>query len=239
MVRKRVSAAPSTTRRRDTPARGIRLPAEKGRPQTTVDRIFDGARQVIVKYGYAGFTTRRVAEAASIAPGNLSYHFPRKQDLIQALIRRLLPDYLSQLETFVADPMIPHEQEIARLLHWAMIDTVASDVVHVFREFWIMALRDPTFRRELDEYYDELMDRVVRLLRRLRPNVDVRAIRELVQVWAIIAEGSNVYYGTGAKRAVSYERIIEITFALPKLLAPELRLEVMASGEGHHSVSAI
>jgi hypothetical protein len=36
------------------------------------------------------------------------------------------------------------------------------------------------------------------------------------------------------KRAVSCERIIEITFALPKLLAPELRLEIAASVEGSH-----
>jgi hypothetical protein len=159
--------------------------------------------------------------------------------LILALIRRLLPNYLSQLGTFVADPMIPLEQEIARLLHWAMIDTVTSDVVHVFRELWIMSLRNAAIRREVDQYYDEVMDRVVLLLRRLRPNVDARAIRELVQVWALIAEGSNVYYGTGAQRAVSYERIIEMTFALPKLLAPELQLEIMASGKTPYPVSAI
>jgi AcrR family transcriptional regulator len=236
MVRKRVSPLPKMVRLRKTPARRVARPVENGRPQTTVDRIFDGARQVIVKYGYAGFTTRRVAEAAGIAPGNLSYHFPSKQDLLQALITHLLPDHLTQLETFVSDPMLPLEQEIARLLHWAMIDAVASDVVHVFRELWIISLRDAAIRKQVDQYYDEVMDRVVRLLRRLRPNVDARAIRELVQVWAIIAEGSNVYYGTGARRAVPHERIIEITLALPRLLLPELRLEFMASGEGTHPV---
>jgi hypothetical protein len=41
-------------------------------------------------------------------------------------------------------------------------------------------LRDAAIRRELDEHYDEVMDRLVRLLRRLHPNIDARAIRELV-----------------------------------------------------------
>jgi AcrR family transcriptional regulator len=229
MIRKRVSPLPSVPRRRKASAKRIVRPAENGKAQSTIERIFAGARQVIVKHGYAGFTTRRVAEAACIAPGNLSYHFPSKQDLIQALIRHLLPDYLAQLETFVSDPMLPSEQEIARLMRWAMIDAVSSDVVHVFRELWIIALRDAASRQKVHEYYDEVMDRVVRLLRRLRPTVDARVIRELVQVWAIIAEGSNVLYGTGAQRAVPYERIIEITLALPQYLAPELHLDLTAS----------
>jgi hypothetical protein len=52
-------------------------------PLATVDPILDGARWVRVRYGYAGFTTRRVAESASIAPGNLSYHFPSKRELVR------------------------------------------------------------------------------------------------------------------------------------------------------------
>jgi AcrR family transcriptional regulator len=229
MIRKRVSGDRKGATRRKS-SKGTAQHMAKGVQQTTIARIFDGARRVLIQHGYAGFTTRRVAEAASIAPGNLSYHFPSKQDLIQALITHLLPDYLAQLETFISDPMLPREEEIARLLRWAMVDTVDNDVVHVFRELWIMALRDEKIRRKLDEYYDEVMNRVARLLRRFRPNADARSIRELVQIWALIAEGSNVYYGTGARRAISYERVTELMFALPQLLAPELNLELPKSG---------
>ena len=38
--------------------------------------------------GYAGFTTRLVAEAAGISPGNLSYHLPNKSELLSS-VRRL------------------------------------------------------------------------------------------------------------------------------------------------------
>jgi hypothetical protein len=73
-----------------------------------------------------------------------------------ALITHLLPDYLTQLETFMTDPMLPREQEIARVVRWAMVDTVDNDVVHVFRELWIMALREEEIRRKLDEYYPSM-----------------------------------------------------------------------------------
>ena len=41
---------------------------------------------MLVTHGYAAFTSRRVAEAAGMAVGNLTYYFPSKRELLRVLI---------------------------------------------------------------------------------------------------------------------------------------------------------
>src|SRR5208283_2937171 len=78
----------------------------------TVDRIIESARMVLLKDGYAAFTTRRVAELAGMTHGNLNYHFPSKRDLLRALIARLLMTYSQRFEAFLSDPNYPIGQDL-------------------------------------------------------------------------------------------------------------------------------
>ena len=54
-------------------------------PKPVTERVLDSAEQVLLRQGYAGFSTRRVAQEANIALGNLTYHFPTKAELVRAL----------------------------------------------------------------------------------------------------------------------------------------------------------
>ncbi len=56
---------------------------------TTRDRILDASRQLFNDKGYAATTLAEIAATVGIAPGNLSYHFPTKVDLVSALEERL------------------------------------------------------------------------------------------------------------------------------------------------------
>ena len=140
--RKRSSTrpAPRQRRRRDGP------PA--------LDRILEGARQVLLTHGYAGFTTRRVATAARMRPGNLSYHFPSKRELLRALIATLVDDYSKRLAAFLAEPGVPLGKEIQTLVAWLLSDAVADETVRIFRELWAISLHDAVIRRAADDFYD-------------------------------------------------------------------------------------
>ena len=189
----------------------------------TTRHILKSARDVLVTHGHSGFTTRRVAEAAGISPGNLSYHFPSKRELLQALIGQLVADYLGNFEAILSSVEIPRGQELQHLARWLLTDAVDKDSMSLFRELWAMSLNDDVVREEIDNLYDELMARVAALLQRSYPNADVQAIREVVQYLALMSEGSIVLYGTRRQRAVSFERIMELTVFLAGCLAPELR----------------
>ncbi len=232
MTRKRFAAASDKARGRSGAAARVLRPVQETDTHATVDRILQGARRVLVLYGYSGFTTRRVAEAASIAPGNLSYHFPSKRELVRALIARLVADLSKQYKAFLADTAVPFGQEIQILVRWVLNDTVSEEPVHIFRELWTMALRDAKIRQAVDDLYDELMNNIVKLLLRSRPWADEGQIREFVHVLGLMSEGGNVLYGTRRSRAVPYERIVEIALGLQDVLAPDLHQGATSSREG-------
>ena len=204
--------------------------ATKSASQATIEHILRAAQDVLVKHGHAGFTTRRVANAAAISPGNLSYHFPSKRELLQALIARLVADYSSQFQAFLSNAEIPAGQELQHLVRWLLADAVTEVGVHTFRELWAMSLHDPVIRRATDDLYDDLMAHVAALLQRSHPNADATAIREAVQYLALLSEGSIVLYGTRLQRVVSFDRIIELTIFLLERIAPDLKTSVASPG---------
>ena len=71
-------------------------PAATGRPGTyargaeTVDAILKAALNVLIAEGAGAFTIRRIAAECGMKVGNVSYHFPRKELLIQVLLDDLL-----------------------------------------------------------------------------------------------------------------------------------------------------
>ena len=189
-------------------------PRQRSDSTKTVDYILDAAHQVLVTKGYAGFTMRLVAQSAGISPGNLTYHFPRKNALLRALITRIMEDYLRQLDAMLSDPDISSEQETEKLVHWFFWDNVSEGTVRISREIWAMALHDDDIREAVDDFYDVLIERLVEMLKRSRPNTEKATLIEIVHILVQLAEGTAVLFGTRRKRTVSVERMIELATQL-------------------------
>jgi AcrR family transcriptional regulator len=80
-------------------------PATTTRPDPdTRTQLLDAAEQCLHRYGYAGLSTRRVADAAGVPLSQIHYHFGSKDALVLALLdhqnRRLLK---RQEATFATD----------------------------------------------------------------------------------------------------------------------------------------
>jgi AcrR family transcriptional regulator len=186
--------------------------------RSVIERILDSAESVLRRYGYAGFTTRRVAEAAGIAPGNLSYHYPTKLELLRALIKRLMTHYSHRLH----EALQPPGRGLESLLRWLLDEAVVPQNHSLFRELWAMSLHDEVVRDAVDDFYDELTAGVESALLAAYPTADPQAVRELVQLLAVISEGSAVLYGTRRDRPVPYRRMIDLAVGLISVIAPEL-----------------
>ncbi|AXI55498.1 Nucleoid occlusion factor SlmA (plasmid) [Pseudoseohaeicola sp. NH-UV-7] len=196
--------------------------ASKGSLQATPERILDCARDVLIRQGYAKFTTRSVAAAVGISPGNLAYHFPSKQKLLQGVVNRMVADYSGQFEALLTEGELQPGQDVRSLVRWLLTDTVREETVRVFRELWAISLHDESTRTAIDNMYDELMAGVTELLKRSYPNVEVRKLQEVVQLIAFASEGSIALYGTRFDRAVSHEQMIDVITQLIDLYVPEL-----------------
>lgn len=57
---------------------------------STKRRILDTAKELLNAQGLAAVSQRTIAEALQISPGNLTYHFKKKSDIIEALYFELV-----------------------------------------------------------------------------------------------------------------------------------------------------
>ena len=198
----------SVTNRDGIAARQPELRSRASR--TTIKLIVESAQDVLIEKGYAGFTTHAVAETAKISQGNLGYHFKTKQDLLRAVVEDQVETILGRFATMLQG--IDHENAngVDQLLRDIWKETTSDRVVRLFRELWAIAMHDSDVRDQIDDMYDDLMEKVVAMLQKFYPNAEVQSLRESVQLLAIVSEGTSVLFGTRSKRAVSQERMIEM-----------------------------
>ena len=53
---------------------------------STKERILAASLALFNERGYGNVTMRMIADSLSISVGNLTYHFPKKQDIVNALM---------------------------------------------------------------------------------------------------------------------------------------------------------
>ena len=70
----------------------------QARSAVTVDAIFEGTLQVLLRAGSARLNTTRVAERAGVSVGTLYQYFPNKQSLLFAVLERYLDRLMNTLE---------------------------------------------------------------------------------------------------------------------------------------------
>ena len=222
MARKSTASVGGSTTRSAVTAQPRRKRRVRAESAATVNRILDAGLDVLIHHGYSEFTLRRVAQAAHITHGNLAYHFPSKRELARALIARQVEVYSGKSESMLARQDSATELDVPDLIRWMLSDSVALRTMHIAREFWAMALHDPVIRRAVDDFYDDVMDRVVKVLHEACPAADMRSLREFVTLITVLSEGSGVVFGTRQERTLSHEQFLELSARLARSVIPEL-----------------
>src|SRR5436190_3384370 len=84
------------------------------RSHETVDAILAATAQVLVRHGYEGASTNRIAEAAGVSVGSLYQYFPSKEAFVLALFER-------------------HCEEIARIVERALMAEASAAIPDLVR----------------------------------------------------------------------------------------------------------
>ncbi|QHT57853.1 TetR family transcriptional regulator [Cellulomonas sp. H30R-01] len=111
------------------------------------DRIVDACLEVVGEVGVAGASSRRVAAAADVPLGSITYHF----DSVDALLFEAFERFTRRMsDRFEASMAAVDGVEEARQ---AVVDLVAVDVLTdphelvLTHELYTLAARDPRYRR--------------------------------------------------------------------------------------------
>lgn len=121
---------------RKKPSASPRKQPEQDRSRATVEAIVDAAAHILVKGGYAAFTTNRVAEKAGVSIGSLYQYFPNKEALLGALMRRHVEEISSGVEEMAS-----------RSTHAPLSEVIRGAIEHSVRAH----LHEPELHRVLSE----------------------------------------------------------------------------------------
>lgn len=156
-------------------------PAGRRSGHSTRELIIAMANEVINRTGIVDFRIETVARALNLSPGNITYHFPRKEDIIAAIWEQ----YETIMRTTLSEIITPFLDIKQLYLYFRVVASKAIAYIGVtsyyFGDIGVLRREHPAFSRWLDSNRVWMYDCYDRLARNgcLRPIEDPR-LRELI-----------------------------------------------------------
>ena len=115
---------------------------------STKEMIQQKAQELFAERGYDHVTLRDIADACGISQGNLTYHFPKKEDLVEAMIS----DAYGQL---VDEMRLDRNDSVAALLaSFRKMCNRAEQYYFYFREMNALATRFAVVKERQDSFHE-------------------------------------------------------------------------------------
>ena len=152
------------------PKTTVRKRPRQARARVTVEALLDATAQVLMKDGYDGLSTNRVALVAGVSVGSLYQYFPSKEALVAALLDHHSESVRAMIDGLLTTHAGSPCDVVATVLVSAMIDLkrAAPRLAKVLREETPRVGRMRRYETQLAE----LVERVALYLR-TRPEVRV------------------------------------------------------------------
>src|SRR5580700_8702771 len=132
-------------------ARSQEAKVSETRQQTTA-AVLDAAEQLLFEVGYAGVTTRAVAEVAGIKPGLVHYYFGSMDELLTQTLERFVEQLAMALEGLYADPNLTFAEKW-RLGARFWVDEPTSRFPKILLELLAMGWNMPALQARLTEVH--------------------------------------------------------------------------------------
>jgi AcrR family transcriptional regulator len=121
------------------------------RRATTRGALLDAALAILIEDGYAGMTTRKVAERAGVSQGTQMHYFPTRGRFVAEAVRHLAFKLAAELreEQNTLQPRSDRKRlELMLDQTWEMH---TGPVFTATMELWVAARTDPEIREAMDE----------------------------------------------------------------------------------------
>lgn len=145
----------------------------------TRQRILDAAQNLFNQYGYNGVSLHDIAEEIGISKGNLTYHFAKKEEIIESLLAGEIdtfpkepPATLRELDNLFDDMQKTVQSHSYFFLHHAQLAQISQEVLKkqkdrygnvsaILKESFDILCSKGLFRREIFHgEYQHLIDMV-------------------------------------------------------------------------------
>jgi TetR/AcrR family transcriptional regulator len=123
----------------------------EARQQATV-ALMDAAERLLFEVGYAGVTTRRVAQAAGVKHGLVHYYFGSMEELLTQTLERLADRLAEALEEHYANANLSFAERW-RIVAQNWIEQPTSRFSKILLELSAMSWNLPQLRRRISDVY--------------------------------------------------------------------------------------
>ncbi len=135
------------------PAPADRTPTRRPDPGRR-DRIVDACVDVIAEHGVDGTSHRRVAAAAGVPLGSMTYHFTGRDDLLHAAFERFAHRVSDRLSARMAAVPADDREAAAHAVVTSIVHDVFPDhrELVLTHELYTLAAREPRYRTLTDAW---------------------------------------------------------------------------------------
>jgi DNA-binding transcriptional regulator YbjK len=162
------------------------------------DRIIDACLEVLAEAGVAGTSHRKVAAAAGVPLGSMTYHFAGMQELLHEAFTRFSREMSTRIEQRMS-AATDRDAAIGAVISHISVDVFADNRELVLtQELYTLAARDPAYRgitdawmtrsrHALEQHFDPA---TARLIDALVEGLTIhRALDPQPQPSSVVAEG--------------------------------------------------
>jgi AcrR family transcriptional regulator len=161
----------------------------------TRELILRAALHLLVEEGYRSMTMRRVAAECGMKLGNLTYHFPTREDLVQALLDAVISAYEKEFEQIVHNPGLGPEHRLVIYCGVVLEDIRTKKTTRLFPELWALSNHDSFVFDRMHELYARARAPLREIIDEMRPDLDEAQRQKLAVFISASMEGLTTFAG--------------------------------------------
>jgi len=161
----------------------------------TVDAILKAALTVLINEGAGAFTIRRIASSCGMKVGNVSYHFPRKEMLIQVMLNELMTSYHKKLDLTVRQPNLSAEERLRRVIVMCLDDIRSKRTTRLFTELWALANQNEFVAERVRDFYQKVHGVIGEYVAEINPRLSPDEVETVALFISASMEGTTPFLG--------------------------------------------
>ena len=181
--------------------------------RATEQAILEAAERVLVEDGYHRFSVRRVAAAAEVTVGNLQYHFPTRDRLIEAMLDACISRYLDFFDTLREGAGEDPRAQFEALVRGVFQDLGTRQTTLFFPELWSLANHEPRATELMDAMYARYRAVLEEVIGAMQPSLEGAELQRLALFVSASLEGHTVFVGHGKPWRGEIDALAELAIA--------------------------
>jgi AcrR family transcriptional regulator len=183
--------------------------------KATVARILAVARELLTAESSREFSMRNIAARAGLRLANVQYYFPRREDLVHALIvdtgRQYQRAYDELIGKLPSDPV----EHYKAMLRFNMHDIFSPATRNLFIQLWALFDKlDGHSGRLLGQLYAINVSQLGKCLARIHPGRSAADIKRRATLVAALTEGLMIVRGPQTFRVAASRELLDHAFSV-------------------------